>query len=713
MRKLIIVCLLFSVCQSIAISQPINDDCENAIPIGPIITNDIPVCLSGSTFNANPEELVTGCNMEVEETVWYTTITDIDAGFLNIHLFSNSIEFPTVQIFQGSSCGFFQTLIDCKSGKDGEVNIWRVPAIPNTQYYVAVSQLEGAGDFEICMSTNQDNETCNMKDTLIVISTSMGSPLDGPYMPGEEVSFEYTLFEWKTDTIGGGNNCQYLKGIVPIFGNGWDPTSFNSNGQPLISDGPNTVAGASWVWFTEASYNEDSDLISIGDFNGFGFPDLCYINEVNCGGDNLIPSTILPPGWFAVIPGQGDVNNSFGDGSGCGLSFGPWQVSFTLKAIGPGECESVQDLNCDVKMFTFGDAEVGPPSNADLNCDIDIPVILNANLDCCDSLGFANAFVCTGDSLQVVLSNDSIIFDWEVATNINVIGAVPGRGHFINQHLVNLSDTVQTITYTINAPNDLFCENQTSFQVFLYPALEVGNRIIDACILQNASLAFDTYNGSGSYNFNWETGGADSIEIVFIDSALSVTAIVEDANSKCLDTASIEVQILEVPRIDISIIESGRLVDFFSNTIGIDSVVWDFGDQVQSSDTIAQHIYSADADYTITYRAYNKCTTVDTSFILPINTNALLGFNASNRSVCAPTEIQFFDSSRADVSSWEWSFPGGIPDTSNEMNPIVLYTDMGKFDVSLTVSNGNLSSSMTFPDYVEVNEKPNAAYSFI
>ena len=54
------------------------------------------------------------------------------------------------------------------------------------------------------------------------------------------------------------NGCQWFQGIVPSFGNGWDPSSFDSLGQPdnatvnnlNIGEAGNGVYGpATWDWF--------------------------------------------------------------------------------------------------------------------------------------------------------------------------------------------------------------------------------------------------------------------------------------------------------------------------------------------------------------------------------------------------------------------------------------------------------------------------------
>ena len=71
--------------------------------------------------------------------------------------------------------------------------------------------------------------------------------------------------------------------------------------------------------------------------------------------------------------------------------------------------------------------------------------------------------------------------------------------------------------------------------------------------------------------------------------------------------------------------------------------------------------------------------------------------------VCSGDNLQFFDQSYNNISSWSWSFPGGTPSTSNQQNPTVTYSSTGTYNVTLQVSDplGN-SVSKTFSNYVTV-----------
>ena len=66
--------------------------------------------------------------------------------------------------------------------------------------------------------------------------------------------------------------------------------------------------------------------------------------------------------------------------------------------------------------------------------------------------------------------------------------------------------------------------------------------------------------------------------------------------------------------------------------------------------------------------------------------------------------VHFQDASTGYPTSWEWSFPGGMPATSTEANPAVTYNEVGNFDVTLTVTNAKgQTSTITRKGFVKVN----------
>jgi PKD repeat protein len=69
-----------------------------------------------------------------------------------------------------------------------------------------------------------------------------------------------------------------------------------------------------------------------------------------------------------------------------------------------------------------------------------------------------------------------------------------------------------------------------------------------------------------------------------------------------------------------------------------------------------------------------------------------------------PGESVQFTNLSENATAWEWYFEGGIPETSAELNPVVLYADTGSFYVKLTVTNGDESDFLIKENYIIVVE---------
>ena len=77
-------------------------------------------------------------------------------------------------------------------------------------------------------------------------------------------------------------------------------------------------------------------------------------------------------------------------------------------------------------------------------------------------------------------------------------------------------------------------------------------------------------------------------------------------------------------------------------------------------------------------------------------------FMTSTRMICAGDSIQFTDGSYSNVSSWNWSFEGGAPATSDEQNPEVSFPSAGTYSVTLTAGDGVNTVSETKQGFITV-----------
>ncbi len=81
---------------------------------------------------------------------------------------------------------------------------------------------------------------------------------------------------------------------------------------------------------------------------------------------------------------------------------------------------------------------------------------------------------------------------------------------------------------------------------------------------------------------------------------------------------------------------------------------------------------------------------------------------------CATDSIHFTDQSwKGTVATWNWSFPGGSPSTSNLQSPNVLYSASGVYDATLIVSNASGSDTITKTAVVRITAAPADSIPFV
>jgi len=78
-------------------------------------------------------------------------------------------------------------------------------------------------------------------------------------------------------------------------------------------------------------------------------------------------------------------------------------------------------------------------------------------------------------------------------------------------------------------------------------------------------------------------------------------------------------------------------------------------------------------------------------------------FESNTRVICTNSQIEFKDISAYGAESWSWEFEGGTPKTSTLENPVISYDFPGTYDVKLTVSNGTITKTSTYTDYIKAN----------
>jgi len=144
-----------------------------------------------------------------------------------------------------------------------------------------------------------------------------------------------------------------------------------------------------------------------------------------------------------------------------------------------------------------------------------------------------------------------------------------------------------------------------------------------------------------------------------------------------------------------------------------DNVLVNFGEGETYSANYSTHSYSESGIYQVTAEVTdeNGCVGSDSGWLECFQTPDIT-IDALIREGCEPLEVQFSsDTGSSSIISYQW-FIDSEP-SSNEMNPLELFSTDGNFDISLSVTDGNgCMNFLNEEDYIQVYPLPEAGFSF-
>jgi PKD repeat protein len=140
------------------------------------------------------------------------------------------------------------------------------------------------------------------------------------------------------------------------------------------------------------------------------------------------------------------------------------------------------------------------------------------------------------------------------------------------------------------------------------------------------------------------------------------------------------------------------------------SYLWQFDDGKTSTLANPVHVYTTDGTYKVKLIATNVCGADTMTQTVVIVTPPTANFTATPVSGCVPMTVQFANESSANATTYNWSFPGGNPSSSNAPNPSVTYATAGNYSVILTVGNAAGTSTSEKASFVVTNTKPSPGF---
>jgi PKD repeat protein len=180
--------------------------------------------------------------------------------------------------------------------------------------------------------------------------------------------------------------------------------------------------------------------------------------------------------------------------------------------------------------------------------------------------------------------------------------------------------------------------------------------------------------------------------------------------SGSINSQSVGINILPAPISLFTPIITYNTVQFNNTSSNGASFIWTFGDGRTGRNRDTTITYPIQGEYDVTLRTINNCDTAIYTVRIKLNSIPKASFEASTTSYCTPANVQFTNTSSNNTLSYRWSFPGGSPATSTDINPSVLYTTAGAYDVMLIATNGNGRDTITKSNYIKANKAPVASF---
>ena len=274
-----------------------------------------------------------------------------------------------------------------------------------------------------------------------------------------------------------------------------------------------------------------------------------------------------------------------------------------------------------------------------------------------------------------------------------------------------------TATYTVTGTDGNGCQNIDAITVTVnnctQPTASFTTSSNSICI-GNSITFTDNSTGMGITNWNWTFNGGTpstantqgSHTIAFDTSGtFNINLQITDANGVDDTTISITVNPLPVVVVNATAtsICDGDTVTLSGS--GATNYSWDNG----VNDGVA-FVPTATTTYTVTGTDGNGCQNTDVVTVTVNNcTQPTASFTTSAINICAGQTITYVDNSIGGITSWNWTFNGGTPNTANTQGShTVTYFTAGTFNVTLQVSNSNGVDDTVMT--VIVNPKPQVTF---
>jgi gliding motility-associated-like protein len=301
---------------------------------------------------------------------------------------------------------------------------------------------------------------------------------------------------------------------------------------------------------------------------------------------------------------------------------------------------------------------------------------------------------------------------------------------YSSDSLVHYYQNPGTYSITLIITDTTKCNLADTFstQVFIPESVDATFTISSAggCVPLPVSFAVAD-NGSSVFLWNFGDGGGAIIPVITHTyqnaGVFTVSLIVTDSSScNVSDTATSIITVIDsAADASINFLRTffgcdSVMVTVWSNYVGEDAELWDFGDGTTSTNDSASHIYSVAGTYTITHTITDLqqiCKPVDTAQIvislLPLN----ISVSIPDTGGCLPFIANFTGNSALVTTDFYWFFGDG--DSTDGDFVSHTYTNTGTFNVTIlaTDTNACVGADSSTAVITVINDSVTAAFQLI
>lgn len=241
---------------------------------------------------------------------------------------------------------------------------------------------------------------------------------------------------------------------------------------------------------------------------------------------------------------------------------------------------------------------------------------------------------------------------------------------------------------------------------------------VEGCVPFTVSFSDESLNNPTSWSWSFPggspaTSNQQNPTVTYNTAGVyDVTLTVTNAQGSNTLTEQDFITVLDDPFADFDYTIDDLTVDFENLSQDATSYHWAFGDGSTSTLENPIHEYEEDGVYDVTLTVTNACGTDFISVDIEIITLPFADFDANPTEGCDPMEVEFYNYSSSNATSFLWTFPGGSPPTSTAFEPTVVYETPGTYSVTLKATNDAGFDLYTINNFITLLPQPNAIFTY-